>query len=186
MLHLVNWVAGRFPHIETADFDREDLVGYGTIGLIELIDRFDNTKDCSFETFATSRIRGAILDFLRSRDFLSRNSRERVKRFNTRLAELEKKLGRTPNEAEIKQHLSLEDSELRVLKQESSAVIFSLDAQENGGSSDDGATTLVDKMPSQTEATESLAEGNLVKDKLAQAIDSLKRKRETDNFTLSL
>ncbi len=182
--HLVNWVAGRFPHIETADFDREDLVGYGTIGLIEAIDRFDNTKDCSFETFATSRIRGAILDFLRSRDFLSRNSRERVKRFSTRLADLEKKLGRSPSEAEIKQHLLIEDSELRVLKQESSAIIFSLDAQENGNSSsDDGATALVDKMPSQTEATESLAEGNLVRDKLAQAIDNLK---ERERLIISL
>ena len=182
--HLVNWVAGRFPHIETADFDREDLVGYGTIGLIEAIDRFDNTKDCSFETFATSRIRGSILDFLRSRDFLSRNSRERVKRFNTRLADLEKKLGRTPSEVEIKQHLLIEDSELRVLKQESSAIIFSLDAQENGNSSsDEGATALVDKMPALTESTESLAEGNLVKDKLAQAIDNLK---ERERLIISL
>ena len=181
--HLVNWVAGRFPHIETADFDKEDLVGYGTIGLIEAIDRFDNTKDCSFETFATSRIRGAILDFLRSRDFLSRNSRERVKRYNTRLAELEKKLGHTASDDEIKKHLAIDDAELRVLKQESSAVIFSLDAQENGNSSDEGTVALVDKMPSQTEATESLAEGNLVRDKLPQAIDSLK---ERERLIISL
>lgn len=111
--HLVNWVVGRFPQLETADFDKEDLMGYGTIGLIEAIDRFDNAKDCSFETFATNRIRGAILDFLRSRDFLSRNSRERVKRFNQRLAELESRLGYTPTDEEIKKHLTIENEEDR-------------------------------------------------------------------------
>ncbi|MBU6197339.1 MAG: FliA/WhiG family RNA polymerase sigma factor [Cyanobacteria bacterium REEB446] len=181
--HLVNWVVGRFPQLETADFDKEDLMGYGTIGLIEAIDRFDNSKDCSFETFATNRIRGAILDFLRSRDFLSRNSRERVKRFNQRLAELESRLGYTPTDEEIKKHLTIENEELRVLQQESSAVIFSLDAQENGNSSEESSVALVDKMPSKTEATEDYAESNLVRDKLAAAIDSLK---ERERLIISL
>jgi RNA polymerase sigma factor for flagellar operon FliA len=181
--HLVNWVVGRFPQLETADFDKEDLMGYGTIGLIEAIDRFDNTKDCSFETFATNRIRGAILDFLRSRDFLSRNSRERVKRFNQRLAELESRLGYTPTDEEIKKHLTIENEDLRVLQQESSAVIFSLDAQENGNSSEESSVALVDKMPSKTEATEDYAESNLVRDKLAAAIDSLK---ERERLIISL
>ncbi|NBV98965.1 MAG: FliA/WhiG family RNA polymerase sigma factor [Proteobacteria bacterium] len=181
--HLVNWVVGRFPQLETADFDKEDLMGYGTIGLIEAIDRFDNAKDCSFETFATNRIRGAILDFLRSRDFLSRNSRERVKRFNQRLAELESRLGYTPTDEEIKKHLTIENEELRVLQQESSAVIFSLDAQENGNSSEESSVALVDKMPSKTEATEDYAESNLVRDKLAAAIDSLK---ERERLIISL
>jgi RNA polymerase sigma factor for flagellar operon FliA len=181
--HLVNWVVGRFPQLETADFDKEDLMGYGTIGLIEAIDRFDNAKDCSFETFATNRIRGAILDFLRSRDFLSRNSRERVKRFNQRLAELESRLGYTPTDDEIKKHLTIENEELRVLQQESSAVIFSLDAQENGNSSEESSVALVDKMPSKTEATEDYAESNLVRDKLAAAIDSLK---ERERLIISL
>jgi RNA polymerase sigma factor for flagellar operon FliA len=181
--HLVNWVVGRFPQLETADFDKEDLMGYGTIGLIEAIDRFDNAKDCSFETFATNRIRGAILDFLRSRDFLSRNSRERVKRFNQRLAELESRLGYTPTDEEIKKHLTIENEDLRVLQQESSAVIFSLDAQENGNSSEESSVALVDKMPSKTEATEDYAESNLVRDKLAAAIDSLK---ERERLIISL
>ena len=181
--HLVNWVVGRFPQLDTADFDKEDLMGYGTIGLIEAIDRFDNSKDCSFETFATNRIRGAILDFLRSRDFLSRNSRERVKRFNQRLAELESRLGYTPTDEEIKKHLTIENEELRVLQQESSAVIFSLDAQENGNSSEESSVALVDKMPSKTEATEDYAESNLVRDKLAAAIDSLK---ERERLIISL
>ena len=181
--HLVNWVVGRFPQLETADFDKEDLMGYGTIGLIEAIDRFDNAKDCSFDTFATNRIRGAILDFLISRDFLSRNSRERVKRFNQRLAELESRLGYTPTDEEIKKHLTIENEELRVLQQESSAVIFSLDAQENGNSSEESSVALVDKMPSKTEATEDYAESNLVRDKLAAAIDSLK---ERERLIISL
>lgn len=181
--HLVNWVVGRFPQLETADFDKEDLVGYGTIGLIEAIDRYDNSKDCSFETFATNRIRGSILDFLRSRDFLSRNSRERVKRFNQRLAELEARLGYSPSDEEIKKHLSIEPEELRTLQQESSAVIFSLDAQEGGGTSDESTVALVDKMPSKTETAEDYTESNIVKEKLAGAIDSLK---ERERLIISL
>jgi RNA polymerase sigma factor for flagellar operon FliA len=168
--HLVNWVAGRFPHIQTADFDKEDLKGYGTIGLIEAIDRFDNTKNCTFETFASNRIRGAILDFLRSRDFLSRNSRERVKRYNKSIAELELKLSHSPNDQEIKQNLKIGDDELRTLKQESSAFIFSLDQQQ---SSNPDVDPLVDRMPADTANTEDYAESNILKKKLAEAVENL-------------
>jgi RNA polymerase sigma factor for flagellar operon FliA len=70
-----------------------------------------------------------------------------------------------------------------VLQQESSAVIFSLDAQENGNSSEESSVALVDKMPSKTEATEDYAESNLVRDKLAAAIDSLK---ERERLIISL
>jgi RNA polymerase sigma factor for flagellar operon FliA len=96
---------------------------------------------------------------------------------------LESRLGYTPTDEEIKKHLTIENEELRVLQQESSAVIFSLDAQENGNSSEESSVALVDKMPSKAEATEDYAESNLVRDKLAAAIDSLK---ERERLIISL
>ncbi len=175
--YLVNWVVGRFPYIETADFDREDLIGYGTIGLIEAIDRFDPQQKCSFETFAVTRIRGEILDFLRSRDFLSRSRRQRVKKLNEAVADLEYKLGRTPTEEEIKTSLNIEASELSSIRQEAAAMIFSLDVPEDGKSLED-SSALVDKVASNTQSQEDFVDNVFLKDKLAQCLDRLpKRER---------
>ncbi len=175
--YLVNWVVGRFPYIETADFDREDLIGYGTIGLIEAIDRFDPQQKCSFETFAVTRIRGEILDFLRSRDFLSRSRRQRVKKLNEAVADLEYKLGRAPTEEEIKTSLNIEASELSSIRQEAAAMIFSLDVPEDGKSLED-STALVDKVASNTQSQEDFVDNAFLKDKLAQCLDRLpKRER---------
>ena len=99
--YIVNWVIGRFPNIESADFDKEDLMGYGTIGLIEAIDRYNPSQKCSFETFAINRVRGEILDFLRSIDFLSRTGRTRVKRLNETVSKLELQFGRAPTDQEV-------------------------------------------------------------------------------------
>jgi len=175
--YLVNWVVGRFPYIETADFDREDLIGYGTIGLIESIDRFDPKQKCSFETFAVTRIRGEILDFLRSRDFLSRSRRQRVKKLNEAIVELEYKLGRTPTDDEIKTTLGIEAAELQDIRQEAAAMIFSLDIPEDGKSLED-SSALVDKVPSNEVLQDDLVDNNFLKEKLAQCLDRLpKRER---------
>ncbi len=175
--YLVNWVVGRFPYIETADFDREDLIGYGTIGLIEAIDRFDPKQKCSFETFAVTRIRGEILDFLRSRDFLSRSRRQRVKKLNEAVADLEHKLGRTPTEDEIQKSLNIDAVELNGIRQEAAAMIFSLDVPEDGKSLEDSAA-LVDKVAANGESQEDFVDSGFLKEKLAQCLDRLpKRER---------
>ncbi len=175
--YLVNWVVGRFPYIETADFDREDLIGYGTIGLIEAIDRFDPKQKCSFETFAVTRIRGEILDFLRSRDFLSRSRRQRVKKLNEAVVDLEFKLGRAPTDDEIKSILGVESAELQNIRQEAAAMVFSLDIPEDGRSLDDSAA-LVDKVPSAEDSQDEIVDSAFLKEKLSQCLDRLpKRER---------
>ncbi len=175
--YLVNWVVGRFPYIETADFDREDLIGYGTIGLIESIDRFDPKQKCSFETFALTRIRGEILDFLRSRDFLSRSRRQRVKKLNEAVADLEHKLGRSPLEEEIRDALKINAEDLNNIRQEAAAMIFSLDMPEDGKSIDD-SISLVDKVASSGISQEEEVDSGFLKEKLSQCLDRLpKRER---------
>lgn len=171
--YLVNWVIGRFPNIETADFDRGDLLGYGTIGLIEAVDRYNPQQKCSFETFAINRVRGEVLDFLRARDFLSRTGRSRVKRFNEAVAKLELQLGRSPNDDEIKSSLTLTSEELAEIRREANAVIFSLDSTEATRPFEDARIALIDNVPSNGPSQEDFTEQSLLRDKLAKAIDSL-------------
>lgn len=171
--YIVNWVIGRFPNIETADFDKEDLLGYGTIGLIEAVDRYNPQQKCSFETFAINRVRGEILDFLRSRDFLSRTGRSRVKRFNEAYARLESQLGRAPTDNEVKNALNIEAEDLRAIKVQASALVFSLDATEATRPFEEGKISLIDNLASDTQSQEEYTEQSLLRDKLAKAIDSL-------------
>jgi RNA polymerase sigma factor for flagellar operon FliA len=77
------------------------MIGEGIFGLIDAIDKYDVRKNVKFETYASLRIRGAILDKLRKMDLLSRNTRDRVRLIEDVSDELEKRLGRTPSEAEI-------------------------------------------------------------------------------------
>jgi len=170
--YLVNWVVGRFPYIETSDFDRDDLLGYGTIGLIEAIDRFDPQQKCSFETFAVTRVRGEILDFLRSRDFLSRSRRQRVKKLNEAVASLERQLGRAPTEDEVAEALGIEANDLKDIRQEAAALIFSLDVPDDGKSLDD-SVALVDKVAAGGKSQEEIVDSNLLKEKLIQCLDRL-------------
>lgn len=176
--YLVKWVAGRFPYVDNVDFDREDLLGYGTIGLIEAIDRYDPKQRCSFETFAINRVRGEILDFLRSRDFLTRSSRQRVKRFNETSAKLEINLGRHASDDELKEALGIDSEALRTIRKESAALIFSFDSDESKSPFEDFNNTLGDKIPSPNLSQEEFTEMNMLSEKLANAIDTLpKRER---------
>ncbi len=78
-VYLVNWVVSRLPVLSLKGIDREDLIGYGTIGLIEAVDRFDPARNSNFESFAITRIRGSVYDQLRAADWLTRGSRKKVK-----------------------------------------------------------------------------------------------------------
>jgi len=171
--YIVNWVIGRFPNIESADFDKEDLIGYGTIGLIEAIDRYNPSQKCSFETFAINRVRGEILDFLRSIDFLSRTGRTRVKRLNETVSKLELQFGRAPTDQEVQSAMDISEDDLRVMKREASAVVFSLDATESTKSFEEAKISLVDNLPAEGQTQEEFTDQSILRDKLAKAIDSL-------------
>lgn len=171
--YIVNWVIGRFPNIESADFDKEDLMGYGTIGLIEAIDRYNPSQKCSFETFAINRVRGEILDFLRSIDFLSRTGRTRVKRLNETVSKLELQFGRAPTDQEVQSAMDISEDDLRVMKREASAVVFSLDATESTKSFEEAKISLVDNLPAEGQTQEEFTDQSILRDKLAKAIDSL-------------
>ena len=79
---LVKYVVGRLAIGLPAILDYEDILSYGTIGLIEALDRFDDSKGVKFETYAISRIRGSIIDALRALDRLPRSVRQKAKRLD--------------------------------------------------------------------------------------------------------
>ena len=93
----------------------DDLIQVGLIGLSEALTRFEATQGVQFETFATQRIRGAMIDELRENDWMSRGSRKSQKEIEGALTRLEHKLGRSPSESEIAAELGLELAEYQAL-----------------------------------------------------------------------
>ena len=90
---LVKYVAGRLGSGLPAHVDEGDLVSYGLLGLIGAIERYDPTRDIKFETYAISRIKGAIIDELRALDWVPRSVRSRAREIERAIAELEAKTG---------------------------------------------------------------------------------------------
>ena len=105
---LVKNIVGRMTYKLPIDAaDREDLVNVGIIGLMEALDKFDRNRNVQFETFARFRIRGAILDELRSRDWVPRSVRHKDGKLEHALNALKKNLGRPPNEDEVARYLGI-------------------------------------------------------------------------------
>ena len=109
---LVKYVAGRLGSGLPAHVDEGDLVSYGLLGLIGAIERFDPERDIKFETYAISRIKGAIIDELRALDWVPRSVRARARDIERAIAELEAKLGRSPNDEEIAKKVGITVEEL--------------------------------------------------------------------------
>lgn len=127
-VHLVKLVAGRLGIYLNQYIDLDDLVGYGVLGLIDAIDKFDPDKNVKFETYASLRIRGAILDAIRKLDWIPRTLRKKQKDIDKIYIELEGKLGRTPVDQEMADalHISLEDYST-LLKEVNVSTLISID-----------------------------------------------------------
>ena len=98
-----------------ASIELDDLVQAGTVGLLEALGRFDATQGASFATFASQRIRGAMLDELRTRDWLPRSVRRAARAMDDTIRRLEQQLGRPPEEGEIARELEMPLSEYQQL-----------------------------------------------------------------------
>jgi RNA polymerase sigma factor FliA len=109
---LVKYVAGRLGSGLPSHVDESDLVSYGLLGLIDAIERYDHTRDVKFETYAIQRIRGAIIDELRSMDWVPRSVRSRARDIEKAIAQLEAQLLRAPTDEEIAKKLGVSEVEL--------------------------------------------------------------------------
>ncbi|MDF2612664.1 MAG: FliA/WhiG family polymerase sigma factor [Clostridia bacterium] len=110
-VYLVKLVAGRLGIYLNQYVDLDDLIGYGVLGLIDAIDKFDLAKNVKFETYASLRIRGSILDAIRKLDWVPRTLRKKQKELDKAYTELEFELGRQPEEGEMANYLGVEISE---------------------------------------------------------------------------
>lgn len=164
-LPIVKIVAGRLAVRFYGHVDMDDLVSYGIFGLIDAIDKFDHGKGVKFETYASLRIRGSIIDSIRRLDWVPRALRQDNKKLDQAYAQLEAKLGREPKDDEVAESLGVGVDEVREMMRKAQLASFiSLDefsdqshgpapaASIAGGSEDEPETQLL-----RTEAADMLA-----------------------------
>lgn len=114
--------------------DREDLISCGIVGLINAVDRFQPHRGVKFETYATTLIWGAVMDELRAQDWAPRSVREKCRRIERTLSELESRLGRSPDEEEMAEALRMSVDEYhRLLSAASPIALLSLEELLAGG-----------------------------------------------------
>ena len=166
-LPLVRLVAGRLAIGLPSHVDRDDLLSSGFFGLLDAIERYDPTRRNKFETYAGVRIRGAMLDYLRAKDWMPVTMRQRIRKYSDVSAQLASELGREATDEEIRERMGIGQKEYRVMLRElGAATLIPLDDYLAG----DGEKAAEDGGPSaQLEATE-------IKETLAAAIDRLPEK----------
>ncbi len=131
---LVRYVAGRVGVGLPPNVEQADLVSYGIFGLIDAIEKFDLERAIKFETYALSRIRGAIIDELRSMDWIPRSVRSKAREVERTYAELEHELHRTPTEPEVASRMGIPLRDLHhIFSQVSYVNVMALDELMGGG-----------------------------------------------------
>ena len=139
---LVKYVVGRLAIGLPNIMDFEDVLSYGTLGLIEAVDRYDPTKGVKFETYAIARIRGAIIDALRALDRLPRSVRQKARQLEKATVELEAKLGRPPTDAEIAAQMDVSVERYHGMLVDASWATVSLDGLLDSQNYGEGSATV--------------------------------------------
>ena len=111
-LPLVKRIAGRLAISLPPHVDEDDIIGYGVFGLLDALQRFEPARGWKFETYATIRIRGAMIDGLRTMDWVPHSARQKVKRVQDGFTELESRLGRAVTSEEVADLLQVEVKEI--------------------------------------------------------------------------
>ena len=144
---LVKYVAGRVGVGSPPNIEQADLVSYGIFGLIDAIEKFDLERAIKFETYAISRIKGAIIDELRAIDWIPRSVRYKAREVEKAYAALEAKLHRTPTESEVAGELGITLDELHTIFSQVSFVnVIALDELLNVGGERGDKLSLVDTL----------------------------------------
>ena len=127
-LPLVRMVCGRLAVSLPQHLDKDDLLSSGFFGLLDAIDRFDVTRNIKFETYAGVRIRGAMIDYLRSKDWIPVSMRQKIRKYEQTVCRLENELGRTATDDELAEALEISLEELQTLvNQSNSATVIPLE-----------------------------------------------------------
>ena len=177
---LVKYVGSRVAAGLPQNVEQADLVSYGIFGLIDAIDKFDPDRGYKFETYAISRIKGAMLDELRSMDWVPRSVRTKAKKIEHANAKLEAKLGRAPSDEEIADELGITTEELDAMLAKISFVgVVALDEMLSGGDS----MTLGDTIPDSGAGPVGSFEVEEMRQLLAESINNM---TEREKIVLTL
>jgi len=167
---IVHRIAVHLP--STIDID--DLMNVGVIGLIQAVDRYDPDRDNKFMTYAVFRIRGAVLSELRSRDFLSRANRRKIRDLENVHLKLEQKLGREADDFEIAQEMGVDIDQVHRTKQMSGISFISF--EELGFSSRDEKEKLINYLVDSDDDALTITRMKELKAAVARAIEQLPEK----------
>jgi len=174
--YLVKRVVSRLTFVNNSSLDMEDLISYGILGLMDAIEKYDPSRNVKFETYATFRIKGAIIDQLRKQDWVPRSLRTKTKQLCKAIDEVEKE-GRTASDEEIANTLGVSVEELRkTLVEMHSFAVVSLEEQLHEIASSLVASRRYDD-------PEHVVQVNELKGYLAKAIDELP---EREKMVISL
>lgn len=172
---LVKLVAGRLLMYLGYNVEYDDLVGYGIFGLIDAIDKFDPNKEVKFETYASLRIRGAILDQIRKMDWIPRTVRQRQKKITEAIKEIELRTGKEATDEEIAEQLGISSQEYDDWQSQMKVTgVVSLDEFVEAGSDVSDSSSMTSRMDRPEEAVER----EELKKMLADALASLTEKEQ--------
>ncbi|MDR0272533.1 MAG: FliA/WhiG family RNA polymerase sigma factor [Clostridiales bacterium] len=172
---LVKYVAGRLLVHIGQHVEYDDLVGYGIFGLIDAIDKFDSAKGVKFETYASFRIRGSIIDHIRRMDWVPRTLRQKNKQMEQAYTQLEDTLGRPPSDEELSEKLNMSLDETQDLIKKSSVLsLVSLDDYMEQNYESSFTSLVANRVDSPEEQTERQER----KEMLADAITKLSEKEK--------
>ncbi len=167
-LPLVKMVAGRLAISLPSHVDKEDLLSSGFFGLLDAIERYDSRRKNKFETYAGVRVRGAMLDYLRSKDWIPVTMRQKIRKYEQAVYELENELGRPAKDEELAERLGISLSELsELVTQLNTATIIPLEEYLRSDTPE-----AMEMSPVQS------VEFKELQDTLAQAIDRLPEKEK--------
>lgn len=184
-LHLVKYVAGRMAVGLPNTVEYDDLVSYGIFGLLDAVEKYDPSRGVKFESYAATRIRGAILDGLRAADWVPRSVRLKARQLAQSMAQLEEKLGRPPTDAELQKAMGITAADYSKLLQEVAATtLLSLDEPWSEGGQDGEKLRLTDMVADTShEDPAVLVTRDALLEVLAEAIEALP---ERERLVISL
>ena len=170
---LVKLVAGRLSMYLGHNVEYDDLVSYGIFGLIDAIDKFDLEKNVKFETYASLRIRGAILDQIRKMDWIPRSVRQRQRKIDEAMKQIEMRTGKTASDEELAKQLGLTEEELCSWQTQLKGTnVVSLNEFE-----ENGPEPMIDSAhPVRFSQPEEVVEEAELKEKLAESLELLTEK----------
>jgi len=175
--YLAKYVVGRLLVRPNSVLSMDDLIGHAAVGLIDAVDRFDPSKGIKFETYAVIRIKGSVLDALKSIDWIPRSTRATDKQIKQTYASLEAALNRPATDEEVANALGMDIDTLNtVLADVGQSIVISMEDLLTYG---EDSHNFEDGLPTDTSLSPlAAAESSIRKQLLAQAIDDLPEKEK--------